>query len=103
MRLPLFIEEVGNIIISLINDKLDLYIFFDKLYEHYSLILKERGLLGVWQGRRAILDTIRSLNFGMFNKRTKALMESEIKESLHHITVYKYILTSIKYTVGPTN
>jgi hypothetical protein len=71
---------------------------FDRLYESYSRVLIDKGLLGLIKERRLVLEEIKSLNFGMFTKDTKVLQEAELNEYLRHLVDLKDILTDIKYT-----
>jgi len=91
-------ELIKNVT-SLRSKDITISSMFERLYECYSLTLRDKGLLGVWRERRLVLEEIRSLNFGMFNKDTKILQESDLNEYLRHLKVLKDVLTDIKYTV----
>ena len=81
------------------NDSLDLFIFFDRLYEHYSLILKSKGFEALWIEVKAVRDEIKYLNFNMLDKRHKTLSEKTIQGTLPHLNHFKDILTKVKFTV----
>ena len=77
---------------------MDLFTFFDYVYNHYNLILKEKGVVGLFKEREVLLDEINSLNYGMFTKRTRLLTEKDLKNAICHLIIFKDILTIIKYT-----
>lgn len=84
---------------SLRYTKIDLEQIFDSLFNIYISTLSDKGLFGAWKERKAILEQIRSLNFGMFDKSSKYILEPDFNESLIHLAMFKNILINIKYTV----
>jgi hypothetical protein len=81
------------------NDSLDLFIIFDKVYEHYSTILKSKGFKALWIEVEAVREEIRSLNLNMLDKKHKTLSERTIQRKLYHLNQFKDILTKVKFTV----
>src|ERR1700727_3351547 len=81
------------------NAKFNIGPAFDVLYNHYTQIIKAKGLRGVWEEKEAIREEIISLNLNMLYKRHKTLTDKAITNSIPHLILFKDILTKIKYTV----
>jgi hypothetical protein len=97
-RLSKRIEEL-NESTSLRYTKIDLEQLFDSLFNTYSSILRDNGIFGAWKERKAILEEINSISFGMFDKKSKYLLEPDFNEALSRLDAFKNILINIKYSV----
>lgn len=84
---------------TLINESISLATLFNHIYNAYSVEYKEKGFVGVWKFRKNVLSQINNLNLGMFHQRNKTLSETNLKESLSHLQMYKDLLLHIKFTI----
>lgn len=84
---------------TLINSSVSLSDLFNHIMNVYHVEYSASGISGLYKLRKAILAQINSLSVSNVFHKDKDVDESELKDSLKQLYVFKDLLHNIKYTI----